>query len=259
MKRAGQKTAELSLKSMRAKLLTFSLICLMPFVCQGYVPPPTQSFNRGSVGEDLNSVIKQLRFSISDLKNEIKNHETEIRMFEERLHNQENSNDHMQQQLSEDFQSQKDFSRATLVTLQTKFDQLEQRTTHIETQIENLTLSFSHLMEDIRQNVTKTNESITAFSEQKQYVNNLDKQIQLQNENITNLESALQMVVELVQSQNQPENQPQSIENSVYRVQPGDTLEKIARSKRVTIKQLKDYNQLTSDRINVGQTLKIPQ
>lgn len=47
-------------------------------------------------------------------------------------------------------------------------------------------------------------------------------------------------------------------EGEVYIVRAGDTLERIARRYGVTIKQLKEYNQLSSDKIIVGRKLKIP-
>lgn len=43
----------------------------------------------------------------------------------------------------------------------------------------------------------------------------------------------------------------------IYRVKSGDVLGKIARRHKVTIKQLKEWNNLRSDRINIGQRLKI--
>jgi len=257
MKKAGQKTVEQSLKFMRVNYLLLSLSLLLPCISWGYPSPTAQPINRAGSGEDLTSVIKQMRLSISDLKNDVKNHETEIRMFEERLHNQENSNDHMQQQLSDEFQSQKDFSRATLVTLQAKYDNFLERITHIETQIEHLTISFSRLMEDVRQNASKTNESIAALSEHQQVIRELDSQVNAQNQTIANLENAIQLVVELIESNQQAENKNCSNEK-IYKVQPGDTLEKIARSNKITIKQIKEMNQLNNDRINVGQVLRIP-
>ncbi|HEY5912819.1 MAG TPA: LysM peptidoglycan-binding domain-containing protein [Verrucomicrobiae bacterium] len=44
----------------------------------------------------------------------------------------------------------------------------------------------------------------------------------------------------------------------VYSVQSGDTLTKIAEKFKVTIKALRSANSLTTDRIKVGQKLKIP-
>jgi LysM repeat protein len=45
--------------------------------------------------------------------------------------------------------------------------------------------------------------------------------------------------------------------NSIYVVKPRDTLSSVAKTNRVTVSQLKTWNQLTADQIRVGQKLKI--
>lgn len=47
-------------------------------------------------------------------------------------------------------------------------------------------------------------------------------------------------------------------DNQIYKVKSGDTLTSIARHHGVTVKALRSANNLTSDRIVVGQKLKIP-
>lgn len=239
---------------MHAKILSALFLIVFPCLSWAYSPPPPPP-TRGAVGDDLGTIIRQLRANVTDLKNEVKNHETEIRMFEDRLHNQENSNDHMRDELMKDFQSQKDFNRATLVSLQTKFDQYHQRLTSVETQIENLTQAFSRFLEDFKQNVSQANDGISVLKEHKQMLSDLDLQVNTQNQHIATLESALKTVMELIQSQDSASTS--SNESSIYTVQPGDNLEKIARMKNTTIKRIKDDNQLTNDRINAGQVLKI--
>ena len=43
-----------------------------------------------------------------------------------------------------------------------------------------------------------------------------------------------------------------------YTIQPGDSLWKIARAYKTTVKEIKDANQLTSDNIVAGQGLRVP-
>ncbi|HYF97548.1 MAG TPA: LysM peptidoglycan-binding domain-containing protein [Coxiellaceae bacterium] len=238
------------------KFFTLFFILLMQ-VGEGYIPPPP-AFNRPPQNEDIQSILKQLRTNVMDLKNEVRNHETEIRMFEERLHNQENANEHMRQQLSDDFQTQKDFSRATLVNLQSKIDGLEKRLANAESQFTSLNQTSNSLKSDLRQNVSQINDAAVLLSQYKQKMQDLENQLNLQNQHIANLEVALQSLVEIIQIKDTPSSSPSSTGTTTYKVQPGDTLEKIARNHKVTIQQLKDYNQLNNDRIIVGQTLKIP-
>lgn len=61
------------------------------------------------------------------------------------------------------------------------------------------------------------------------------------------------------------ENKPVSVSPATsksefveVKVKRGDALEKIARSNGTTIEAIKKYNNLTSDKLSVGQTLKIP-
>lgn len=243
---------------MRAKtrLVTAALLCILPWAGWGAPPQPP---NRPMQGEDINSILRQLRTGISDLRNDVKNHESEIRMFEERLSNQENSNENMHQQLSDDFQSQKDFARATHVNVQTKFDSFENRLSGIETQIENLSRSSEGLMNDLRQINLQANDSVAVLGQYKQKLGELESLLSSQNRHIANLEAALQSIMELFQAKEMvPPLSKSGSTNKIYKVQPGDSLEKIARANGVSVPQLKEMNQLTNDRIIVGQSLKIP-
>ena len=48
------------------------------------------------------------------------------------------------------------------------------------------------------------------------------------------------------------------VDPNVYVVKSGDTLSRIANNYKTTVKELKSINGLTTDRINVGQKLKLP-
>lgn len=51
---------------------------------------------------------------------------------------------------------------------------------------------------------------------------------------------------------------PVANDSSVYQVKSGDMLGKIARKFKTTVDRLRQVNGLTSDRIRVGQKLKLP-
>jgi LysM repeat protein len=55
-----------------------------------------------------------------------------------------------------------------------------------------------------------------------------------------------------------PAPAPTTSAGSTYVVKSGDTLSRIASSNNTTVKELKALNGLTTDRINVGQKLKLP-
>jgi DNA-binding protein YbaB len=56
----------------------------------------------------------------------------------------------------------------------------------------------------------------------------------------------------------EPEGEPQRNSQKQVSVQPGDTLWHIAQAHRVNVGHLRTLNQLTNDRILVGQTLRLP-
>ncbi|MFI5344135.1 MAG: LysM peptidoglycan-binding domain-containing protein [Chlamydiales bacterium] len=241
---------------MCAKVIFAALLCTLPWTGWGAPPQPP---NRPMQGEDINSILRQLRTGISDLKNEVRNHESEIRMFEERLHNQENCNENMRQQLSDDFQSQKDFARATNVNMQTKFDTFENRLSGIEAQMETLSRASDGVMNDLRQIKLQANDSVIVLGQYKQKLSELESLLSSQNQHIANLEAALQSIMELFQPKDTtPQLSKGGSTNKIYKVQPGDNLEKIAKANGISVQQLKEMNQLTNDRIIVGQSLKIP-
>lgn len=55
-----------------------------------------------------------------------------------------------------------------------------------------------------------------------------------------------------------PSKQPQEELPNTYTVQAGDTLYSIARKYNISVSELKDYNNLTSNSLSLGQVLKIP-
>jgi LysM repeat protein len=49
-----------------------------------------------------------------------------------------------------------------------------------------------------------------------------------------------------------------SVDSNIYVVKSGDVLGKIASANRTTVSAIKSLNGLTTDKINVGQKLKLP-
>ncbi len=55
------------------------------------------------------------------------------------------------------------------------------------------------------------------------------------------------------------QSKPSSFSLKSYRVKPGDSLEKIAKRHKITLENLKKANNLSDDRIMIGQDLQIPE
>lgn len=193
-------------------------------------------------------VMDEIQNLIDDLKVEASNHETEIRRFQEQLSNQEVAVDSLWKQLNETNQGNKDKIRSITENLEMKVANLEGAsiTSHSE----------------IQQLKTHLNESKDLVVQQKQKIHNMEKVIEVQNQNIEHLQAALQALMDALQIKDVAVlTENASTSGSVYQVKPGDSLEKIARKNHTSVNKLKEINHLTdsNDLIIVGQKLKLPE
>ncbi len=198
---------------------------------------------------------RQLKTILQDLKHEVRNHEVEIRTFEDRLHNQEAAYDQLRQQAQTEMNSQKDYTRAISVNLEGKLNSSEER-------ISTIDRATKGIITDIRQIQTQFNETILSLNQIKERLTQLEKYLEMQTKHMTSLESALHSMVDLIDSKDVPTQEVcKEMEEGVstYKVQSGDTLKKIAIAHKISVQKIKDTNQLASDRINIGQILKIPK
>ena len=236
-------------------------------------PPSAQTNTRAPVpAEDLQAIIRQLKFSVSELKHEVRNHEAEIRAFEEKIHQQEIAYDHVEEKITQDVQSQRDFLRASNLHTENKIETLEQSMGNLETLVRGT-------INDIRQLKTQGNDTVTTLNQYQQKMNQLEQLLETQNQHIQNVEIALHSLVEMWQAKeaawdlaikhlsSSTSPVPSSklatsdkLGERTYRVQPGDSLEKIAKLHQVSVQSLRQANGLAQDqdRIIVGKLLKIP-
>lgn len=198
--------------------------------------------------EDNTANARQAR-ALNDLKNEVNNHEAEIRTFESRLNNQETILENVRQQLTETVQAQQELSKAQSVNLEGRIDSLDG--------------TVKGLIADMRLIKTQSNDTVAILAQYKQKLGEFEKLIEAQNQHMKNLEAALNSIMEVLQAKEASEkamsrSYDTPIGSKTYKVQPGDSLEKVARMHKVSVQALRDANKLNQDRIMVGQTLKIP-
>lgn len=255
MKKVGQKIDVVSLRFMSVRWIFAILLLLFParqVVSQSYQNSYSMSPQAPSPGDNLTLTLRQLKNGLTDLKHEMRNHESEIRLFDNRLKSQESTFEHFKQQLAEDVQAQRDFVRASNVNIEGKTETLNQS-------LKNLETMFRGLMADVRQIKTQANESVNVLGQYQQKITELENLIQTQNQQMQNFEAALQSMMEVWEAkETAKEIASRPLEGQTYKVQSGDSLEKIARLHKVSVQALREVNQLTNDRIIIGQTLKIP-
>lgn len=194
-----------------------------------------------------NQAFEEIQNLIDDIKVESSNHETEIRMFQEKLNNQEVAVDSLWKQLNETTQANKEKIRAIV-------DQLESK-------LANLEIATNSTVSDIEFLKKQT----VDYKDYKQKIGHLEKVNDLQNQNIEHLQAALQALMEALQIKDvsilsADPFHPLSM-GPVYHVKAGDSLEKIARKNNTTVVKLRELNHLTdsNDLIIVGQKLRLPE
>lgn len=224
MKTLGRSIVVLNLRyinvnSMRLILLWAAL--LFPFFTEAF---PTHKGPSPNTQSTLQSVNDQLIL----FKHEIGNHEQELQTIESRLENYQDILDALQSQQQakgEQWQSQKGL-------LDEKCLQLEKLTERLITDVQQLR---DHLQNSQSQTVQ------------------LQQQMQTQQRVIESLQHAIHTIADALQVKIITPATDDS-----YEVQPGDTLEKIAKKNKTTVSMIKELNHLSSDRIKVGQSIKLP-
>lgn len=232
-----------------------------------HAAPPRQ----GYYYEDQQAIaIREMRDNLESVKLSVSNQETEVRSFEQKLENLDAIIESVRDQISNTSQSHK--------------DQLKGSTTTLESKLTSLETNIKGILGDIKQFQNYSTESTATLAQYKKKITELEKTIEIQNQNIDDMQIAMKSLMEMFQIKSgittkaptKPASTvalsapPAAITTSsdttttstgseiLYKVKEGDSLEKIARAHQTTIKAIKELNGLTSDKIVVGKTLKIP-
>jgi LysM repeat protein len=219
----------------RLKFLTFVATCGL--VATGYSAP------QKGYGHETSIAIREMRASIDEMRHEINNHESEIRTFEEKLANQEVIIEALRDKNEAIVKTNHELTKSNLANLEMKVGSLD--------------TSSKGLVSDLRQLKTHANDSTATISSVQQKITVIEKVLEIQNHNLENLQAAMHSLMSVLEVKNDIASTDE-VKAKSYRVQAGDSLEKIAKIHKTTIKAIKDLNDLNSDRIIVGQNIKIP-
>lgn len=220
-----------------------AILCLM--AAAALLPADVQAVSkRYSYEEENNTLLHEMRDSLDDMRHEINNHESEIRTFEEKLNSQESIIDGLRQQITDANQANKEFMKGS--------------STNLETKIAGLETTTKGLVADLKQLKTHANDTTDVLAQYKKKLSDLEKILESQNQNLDNMQAALKSLMDAMQVKAGGDIGGGASGSKIYRVKPGDSLEKIARINQTTIQVLKELNGLSNDRIIVGQSLKLP-
>lgn len=202
---------------------TLFLLFLSLSSCSSYIASVQEERRRTDIAFD------EMRMELADLKHTLKGTQVEVEILEEKLKKQ-------------------DVSAAGSKLQQAKMDTIHREIDHLEKKILLLQKGNEQTLDDLLQLRSHANETSHALKGLAEEIHSHT----LRFEEIGKLKSTLSSLSRGIEASK--EMRPLS----TYKVKGGDSLEKIARMHNTTVSALKKCNQIESDRIWVGQELKIP-
>lgn len=176
------------------------------------------------------------------IRHQVSNQETEIRTFEHRLENLQVILDALREQMHTSSLTHKDQIKGSTGALEQKLGMLE-----------NIAKSLSA---DLQQLKIHANETTHALDLYKKTLLEYDQRFKLQAQNIDHLSSALGTILDALQLKGEVAiNEPGEKQ---YKIKSGDRLDKIAKANGTTVKEIMLLNNMSSDKIVEGKTIKIP-
>jgi len=224
----------------RRSLLLAFFFFLFPIYSVKGAPRAGQSY------QDPNAIaIREIRDTIGHLRYGIENHEAEIRTFDEKLKNLDLIIENLSDQVSDSGKQNKEL--------------LKSNSNSFESKIQALDAVSKGLVADLRQFKIHSNETTALLNEYRQKINELEKIVDQQNQNIGHLQAAMRSLMEALQGKPAEGTSSTANPGQTYKIKSGDSLEKIARAHGISIQALKMANNLINDKIVVGKTLIIPE
>jgi len=184
---------------------------------------------RPQSGYYANPEIDELRIELDDLKHALNTTQVELGLLDERL-NKQNSALKGQSSGSSSLNSQ-------IATLEKKVSCLEK--------------TLEKAANDLRALNTSLNQTLSKVQNIETDLSSHDKRL----DEVAKLKGTLTSISKAIGQQT-----PSSIgvSSKTYCVKAGDSLEKIARNNKCSVDAIRKINNLSNDRINIGQELKLP-
>jgi|SRR5579862_1271286 len=184
------------------------------------------------------NALDELRLELSDVKHELHSARVEINLLEEKLAKQEHT-----LSLSKNQDAQKQNEKKTYAA---QLDSLEKKVERLEKILDKAAI-------DLRTLNAHENKAVVRLQELESVIALQEKKF----EEIAKLKSTLTTISKAIGRSAQTTIAASSRPIQTYNVKPGDSLEKIARSHHMTVDAIKQLNQLSQDKILIGQELKV--
>jgi LysM repeat protein len=202
------------------RTLVFSLILLSG--CGSNMTAWHQDNNRNDL------VLEEMRLEIADLKHSLHGAKVDLQLLDEKIKSQD--------------------LKASSKTA-TKNPELSLQLANLERKVQELQRNQERLTADIKQLGAHTNQASARIRE-------IDQEIAAQNkrlEEVVKLKGTLTSLSQVLKEKSKGDTSSKR-----YKVKSGDSLEKIAKQQGTSIDVLKKLNELSSDRIVVGQEILLP-
>lgn len=208
------------------------LLCLLLLLGFSSCSPLRSSPNDEK--HQLELTLHEVQTNLDDLKHDINCFQTELQILDGRIKYYENTLSSLKQHDLEKQQAKIEQILTQLQSLEKKWTSLEKGQKEGTSELETLS--------------AHANETTAALSQFKDRIGELEEEIQTQNRRFEEVSKLKGHIETLAKGK----------DFRLYRVKPGDSLEKIARAHKTAVEKIKKINGLDQDLIVVGQELKIP-
>lgn len=184
--------------------------------------------------------IHEVRTNLDDLRHDLNCYQTELQIVDGKIKHQENAC--------------LDLKHDYLEKQKAKVEECSQVVVLLEKRIKTMEHTLQSSVADIRKLFSHSNEMSAALSQYKNRMDELESELiacARRFDEISKLKKTLEHIAHAIGEINHAQGH-------LYKVKPGDTLEKIARAHKTDVEQLKKINELEKDLIVIGQELTLP-
>ncbi|MBI2812369.1 MAG: LysM peptidoglycan-binding domain-containing protein [Candidatus Melainabacteria bacterium] len=202
----------------------FLLLLTFSFALPAYARPQS--------GYYTNPELDELRIELDDLKHLLKTTQVELTLLDERFKKRDTNKSQMQATEAN-----------SLILVSSQISALEKKVTTLEKTLEKAAT-------DLRTLSTNASQALSKIQNIEQDLVSHEKRL----DEVAKLKGTLTTISKAISQK------PTAVETSSksHRVKAGDSLEKIARQNHVSVDALRKTNNLSNDKIVVGQELRIP-
>ena len=191
---------------------------------------------RPQSGYYTDPALDEIRIEIDDLKHAIKSTQVELSLLDERTKKQDSA------LTARGNAAVKETSSLSLLTTQI---------TSLEKKVSSLEKILEKAAADLRTLSISANQALNKIQNLEQDLSSHEKRL----DEVSKLKGTLTSISKAI---GQKTAADPALASKTYRVKAGDSLEKIARSQRTSADTLRKINNLTNDKIIVGQELRLP-